>query len=278
MRFASRVPILALASLTACKQTPPPPAPSPSPPVAIAPTTDLSPPPDATATASGLRTKVMKPGTGHDHPEPQDLVEVHVIGWKSDGTVFDDSRARHAPVQFPVDGVIKGWSEGLQLMVTGETRRMWIPSALAYGDKPADPHVPAGPLVLEVELLTIIKRPRPLPAPDDLASPPGGPRTKLGLVYRVLKKGSGTRHPRPDSFVEFHYTGWRADGRMLDSTVTRADPSKLRLQSAGRVWAEALATMVAGEKARFWIPSAVAREMGGSEPAAVYDVELLAVR
>jgi FKBP-type peptidyl-prolyl cis-trans isomerase len=266
----------ALVLIASCKETPPPPVPPAAPTVAVAPKADLSPPADAVATASGLRTKVIKPGTGTEHPQPQDLVEVHVIGWKSDGTVFDDSR--QAPVQFPVGEVIRGWGEGLQLMVTGETRRLWIPSALAYGDHPVA-QAPAGPVVLEVELLTIIKRPPPLPAPEDLHTPPpASRRTKLGLVYRVLKKGTGSKHPRPDSQVEFHYTGWAADGKMVDSTVTRADPTKLRLQTAGRVWTEALATMVAGEKARFWIPPALAREMGGSSPVAVYDVELLTVR
>src|SRR4051812_38095147 len=75
---------------------------------------DLSPPAGVETSSSGLRSKVLKAGTGKEHPEPQDLVEVHYTGWKMDGTKFDSSRERDAPAQFTVDGAIKGWSEGVQ--------------------------------------------------------------------------------------------------------------------------------------------------------------------
>jgi FKBP-type peptidyl-prolyl cis-trans isomerase len=243
---------------------------------ASAPANDLAPPADAPVTPSGLRSKVLKAGTGTAHPEPQDLVEVHYTGWKSDGTKFDSSRDRNAPAQFTVEGAIKGWSEGVQQMVIGETRRLWVPAALAYGDAPPQGRAPAGPLVFDLELLKIIKQPRPLPPPPDLATP-SEKRTKSGLAYKVLAPGSGRQHPKPDSLVEVHYTGWGPDGRMLDSSVVRGQPARMQLKSAGPGWTEALRLMVAGEKTRFWIPASLAAQMGTSAPSAVYDVELVAI-
>jgi FKBP-type peptidyl-prolyl cis-trans isomerase len=69
--------------------------------------------------------------------------------------LFDSSVTRGQPTTFPLDGVIKGWTEGLQLMVVGDKARFWIPGNLAYGDKPSRPGTPAGTLVFDVELLSI---------------------------------------------------------------------------------------------------------------------------
>jgi peptidylprolyl isomerase len=269
MRSSVRWTLVAVIS-AACKQHAPAPALPP------APASDLTPPADAQLRPSGLRTKVLKPGTGTEHPEPQDLVEVHYTGWKMDGTKFDSSHDRNAPAQFPLEATVKGWSEGVQLMVTGEKRRLWVPPALAYGDK-ASPRAPGGPLVFDIELLKILKRPPPLPAPPDLTSPPTN-HTRSGLAYRVLTKGTGTQHPTATSMVEVHYTGWDLDGRMLDSSVERGHPARMQLQSAGKGWTEAVRLMVVGEKTRFWIPRSLAAQMGAQAPTAVYDVELLAIQ
>src|SRR4051812_18574211 len=88
-------------------------------------------PPDATRTASGLASKVLKPGESKDHPAKTDMVTVHYTGWTADGKMFDSSRTGpNKPVTFPLDRVIAGWTEGVQLMTPGETRRFWIPEAL----------------------------------------------------------------------------------------------------------------------------------------------------
>ena len=76
-------------------------------------------------------------GTGAN-PAATDTVEVHYTGWKTDGEMFDSSVKRGSPTSFPLNGVIKGWTEGLQLMVEGEKRRFWIPADLAYGENPGD--------------------------------------------------------------------------------------------------------------------------------------------
>ncbi len=109
-----------------------------------------APPTDAQKTASGLAYKVLKKGTGTDHPTAASNVKVHYSGWTTDGKMFDSSVTRNSPAQFPLGNVIKGWTEGLQLMVVGEKTRFWIPEALAYQGKPGKP---AGMLVFDVELL-----------------------------------------------------------------------------------------------------------------------------
>ena len=82
----------------------------------------------------------------------QVLVEVHYSGWTTDGKMFDSSVVRGSTAKFPLNRVIKGWTEGVQLMVKGEKRRFWIPGKLAYGDTPKRPGAPAGTLVFDVEL------------------------------------------------------------------------------------------------------------------------------
>ena len=112
-------------------------------------------PADAETTASGLAHKVIQAGTGTEHPGPTTNVTVHYTGWLTNGTMFDSSVTRGEPIQFPLNGVIAGWTEGVQLMVVGEKRRFWIPANLGYGDRgAAGGLIPAGAmLVFDVELL-----------------------------------------------------------------------------------------------------------------------------
>ena len=118
----------------------------------IPPPADVAAPPaDAAKTSSGLASKVITPGTGKTHPSKTDRVTVHYTGWTTDGKMFDSSVASGQPLTFPLDRVIAGWTEGLQLMVTGEKRRLWIPEALAYKGQ----RDPKGMLVFDVELIKI---------------------------------------------------------------------------------------------------------------------------
>jgi len=110
-------------------------------------------PKDAQKTKSGLMSKVITKGTGTKKPSLNSMVEVHYTGWTTDGKMFDSSVVRGEPAQFPLNAVIPGWTEGVQLMVEGEKRRLWIPEALAYKGAPG---APAGMLVFDVELLKII--------------------------------------------------------------------------------------------------------------------------
>ena len=114
-------------------------------------------PSDAETTSSGLASKVIQAGTGTAHPSAEDEVTVHYTGWLPNGTMFDSSVTRGAPAAFPLNGVIRGWTEGVQLMVVGEKRRFWIPSELGYGDRGAAGGLipPGAELVFDVELLGI---------------------------------------------------------------------------------------------------------------------------
>ena len=112
-------------------------------------------PADAETTTSGLAHKVIQAGTGTDHPGPTANVTVHYTGWLTDGSMFDSSVARGQPSSFPLNGVIRGWTEGLQLMVVGEKRRFWIPGDLAYGSSGRPGIPPNALLVFDVELIAI---------------------------------------------------------------------------------------------------------------------------
>jgi peptidylprolyl isomerase len=141
----------------AAAPAPPPPPPGPPPPAPgdiPAPADVKAPPADAEKTASGLQSKVLQPGTGKEKPTAADTVEVHYTGWTTDGHMFDSSVKRGQPTKFPVGAVIKGWTEGLQLMVVGEKTRFWIPGNLAYDNSPR-PGAPKGTLVFDIELLEI---------------------------------------------------------------------------------------------------------------------------
>ena len=117
-----------------------------------APADVAAPPADATTTSTGLASKVLKPGTGTNHPSARSRVKVHYSGWTTDGKMFDSSVARNEPISFGLNQVIPGWTEGVQLMVEGETRRLWIPEKLAYAGAPG---APKGMLVFDVELIRI---------------------------------------------------------------------------------------------------------------------------
>jgi FKBP-type peptidyl-prolyl cis-trans isomerase len=100
---------------------------------------------------------VLTAGKGKDHPTAASTVKVHYTGWTTDGKMFDSSMTRGEPAEFPLSGVIKGWTEGVQLMVVGEKRRFWIPEELAYGPVVPGSGRPGGLLVFDVELLEIVK-------------------------------------------------------------------------------------------------------------------------
>jgi FKBP-type peptidyl-prolyl cis-trans isomerase len=110
-----------------------------------------APPADAKRTASGLAYKVLKAGTGTEHPKKSSRVTVHYMGWQTNGRLFDDSYKRGQPISFGLGEVIEGWTEGVQLMAVGERTRFWIPETLAYKGQAG---APSGMLVFDVELVS----------------------------------------------------------------------------------------------------------------------------
>lgn len=314
MRTRSLVTLLGISLLAACAEKPQPapetkPVEAPARTAQTAPTVDATPtaqavptaaptatvpdlpaPPDVAAapagavkTASGLASKVLTKGTGKDHPGPQDKVKVHYTGWTKEGKMFDSSVVRNEPITFGLNEVIKGWTEGVQLMVAGEKRRLWIPGALAYGDKPRM-GAPAGDLVFDVELLEIVVPPKAPPVPEDVkAAPATAKKTESGLAYRLIKKGAGTQSPKATDTVVVNYSGWTPDGKMFDSSITRGQPATFQLDHVIKGWTEGVQLMKVGDTMRFWIPGSLAYGDKPTRPGAptgtlVFDVELISVK
>jgi peptidylprolyl isomerase len=242
-------------------------------PSVIPPPPDVAAPPkDAKKTSSGLATKVLEPGTGKDHPRADEIVTVHYTGWTTDGKMFDSSVTKGRPATFALNRVIPGWTEGVQLMVPGEKRRLWVPEAIAYNKQPDRPK---GMLVFDIELLGL-----PTRAPADVKMPPAdAKRTASGLAYRVLQPGTGRVHPKATDMVMVNYTGWGTDGKMFDSSIVGGQPITFPLNGVIPGWTEGVQLMVEGEKTRFWIPDKLAYKGQPSKPQGtlVFDVELLRI-
>ena len=243
---------------------------------ALPPAPDPTPPADAVKTKSGLAMVVLTKGTGTKKPKPAESVRLKVLGFMPGGQRFGGP----TPTLMSMSEVAPGWGEALSQMVEGEKRRLWMPPALAFGNAPGAP-AGDGNVVLELELLAI---PAPLPVPKDLKAPPkDATKTASGLVYKVLTKGTGAAHPTAASQVSVHYSGWSKDGKMFDSSVMRGEPTNFGLNQVIKGWTEGVQLMVVGEKARFWIPGALAYGDKPMRPGApsgdlVFDIELLAIR
>ena len=173
---------------------------------------------------------MITPGTGTAHPDKADLVTVHYTGWTTDGKMFDSSVSAGKEVTFPLDRVIAGWTEGVQLMVAGEKRRFWIPEALAYKGQQGRPK---GMLVFDVELLKFTQSPTTAPA-DVKKAPADAKRTSSGLAYKVLTPGTGTQHPKSSSMVTVNYSGWTTEGKLFDSSLLQGKPISFRLDEVIR--------------------------------------------
>jgi FKBP-type peptidyl-prolyl cis-trans isomerase FklB len=134
--------------------------------------------PGVKTTASGLQYKVEKEGTGAQ-PKATDMVTVNYRGTLIDGTEFDSSYKRGQPATFPVNGVIKGWTEALQLMKKGAKYQLFIPSNLAYGERSMGPDIGANStLIFEVELVDVKPPPTPAPQGSPKIAPPSPAPTK----------------------------------------------------------------------------------------------------
>jgi peptidylprolyl isomerase len=273
MRFFLPLFLATLVVGTAAQQARPPQfEPIPAPP-------DVAKPPaDATKTTSGLAFKILQAGTGSAKPAADDFVTVHYTGWTVDGKMFDSSYARNSASTFPVNRVIKGWGEGVQLMVAGEKRRLWIPQELAYAGQTGRPQ---GMLVFDVELVDILPSPDKNPPPDVKEPPTDAQKTPSGLAYKVLRPGpAGGARPTKGSRVTVHYSGWTTDGKLFDSSLMRGSTATFGLTDVIEGWTEGLQLMVPGERTRFWIPERLAYKGQGNGPKGmlVFDVELISYR
>ncbi len=246
--------------------------------------------------------KVLQPGTGSERPADNDCVTVTFMAWRRDGTLFGRSGSAGGGQIQCLNAIAVGVADALKLMVPGEKRRLWVPASLTVAPQQRRGRGPAGrraageppesaepgerqpgaaDLTYDVELIGILKAP---PTPIDLKAPGADAlKTPSGLVYRVLRKGPGTDHPLATSQVTLHFSGWTSDGRLFVSTVMSHRPAMFRVATLPPGWREAVQQMVAGEKARFWVPAALA--LGGKPPITsgpgdtlLYDIELVAVQ
>src|SRR5688572_1739899 len=234
------------------------------------------PPADAVKSQSGLVSKVLSASPSAEKPETTDIVTVHYTGWvASDGRMFDSSVARGTPSTFPLDRVMAGWRECVQLMAVGEKRRCWLPQDIAYRGQAGRP---TGTVVFDIELLDSRRSPR-IPPPDVKGPPDDARRTATGLAYKVLRPGAGTRNPAAWSSVTVHYTGWTTDGKMFDTSIAGGTPRTMSLSDVIPGWTEGVALMVEGERTRFWIPENLAYkgEVGQPRGMLVFDIDLIRI-
>jgi len=235
-------------------------------------------PEDAVKTPSGLASKVLTKGKGSDHPAAADTVTVHYSGWTTDGKLFDSSVKRGEPTSFPLNGVIKGWTEGVQLMVEGEKRRFWIPAGLAYGENPGGGR-PGGMLVFDIELLSIKKAPKP----PELSAPADAEKMPSGVSTKTVAKGTGAKSPKAEDTVKVNLALWSPTGELLQSTDQEGRPAEIPLDKL-RIGGlpDAIKTMVDGEKKVVWIPASVAfgpnLPPGAPAGGIVVEVELLSFK
>lgn len=237
-----------------------------------APPPDLTnPPADAERLESGLVMKKLASGTGTAHVNDDQMVRVRYTVWRSDGTLVqhvpDGQSLLIAPAR-----MLPPWADAVKQMVVGESRRIWIPAALIPGK------IKEGEtMVIDTDLLDLVDK--PTTPPDVAAAPADATTTASGLAYKVLRPGTGTVHPKRNSRVVVHYSGWTTDGKMFDSSILRGQSASFGLNAVIAGWTEGLQLMVEGEKTRFWIPAKLAYANDKSKPQGmlVFDIELLKV-
>jgi peptidylprolyl isomerase len=243
---------------------------------------------DVEYTTSHVAMKVLQAGSGDDRPEVNDCVLARFNMWERDGELFASS-LNDAEIVC-VRTAILGISQALRRMVPGEKRRVWIPADATYrmgqmhrmhARPEEDEAPPHEDLTCDIELVKVLHAP---PTPTHLTAPPlNALHTASGLAYELLSPGSGTAHPAPNSTVKVHFTGWTNDGTLFESTMMTGHPAVLSLAAAMPGWREGVTHMTVGQKARFWIPAALAF---GTQPAdrfnpagdLIYEIELLGIQ
>jgi peptidylprolyl isomerase len=250
---------------------------------------------DAQETPSGLFYRVIQKGEGAA-VQPGNMVRVHYTGRLLDGTKFDSSVDRGEPLQFPIGQgrVIPGWDEGIPLFAIGGKGTLYIPSALAYGEREIPGLIPAhSVLVFDIEVVDAFDpavaeakaRAESETAIQAYLKEKGlkAEKTESGLYYVVQNPGSGDK-PANGATVSVHYTGKFTNGDVFDSSVDRGEPITFPL-GQGRVirgWDEGLALFAPGGKGILIIPphlgyGSAARGPIPANSVLVFDVELLSV-
>ena len=239
---------------------------------------------DVKTTASGLQYTILEPGTGKA-PKVTDTVKVHYAGKLLDGKEFDSSYKRGEPISFPLNRVIRGWTEGMQLVKEGGKIRLFVPSNLAYGERGAGGLIgPDETLVFDVELLEVMQSAaeRGRLFLEENAKKTDVKTTASGLQYTIIEPGKG-KAPKATDTVEVHYAGKLLDGKEFDSSYKRGQSISFPLSGVIPGWTEGLQLVKEGGKIRLFIPSNLAYGSHGSPGAIgpdetlIFDVELIKV-
>jgi FKBP-type peptidyl-prolyl cis-trans isomerase len=225
-----------------------------------------------TATKSGLKYRILRKGEGAK-PRGTDAVKVNYHGWLDNGKVFDSSYRRGEPISFPLNRVIKGGTEGMQLVGAGGMIELEIPADLGYGDRGAPPDIgPGATLHFLVELLGDPETPYPeLPTGAgkiDKDAPKTFTTTKSELKYRILRKG-GDKKPKATDNVTVKYHGWLDGGKVFDSSYKRREPATFPLDRVIKGWTEGLQLAGEGGMIELEIPA----ELGYGDRGAPPDIE-----
>lgn len=250
------------ASVLAAEQDP---TPAPAKPAGIPECKDMQ------KTASGLEYGFLRKGSEGAGPGRDDTVQVHYTGWLTDGTKFDSSHDRGQPAEFGVSGVIKGWTEGLQLMTEGARCKFVIPGDLGYGAAGSPPKIPANAtLVFDVELLKIVRMPKLRPAKADAQK-----TLDSGIKWETVQEGTGAVVADSDG-VALRYAYWKPTGELLDCSERQRNyrisgtPKSLPLPFLGELAQQCkLGTILRAEVPQKAFPNA------GSDT--VWEIELTAI-
>lgn len=212
-----------------------------------------------TTTKSGLKYRILRKSDGKK-PKKTDSVTAHYKGWLDNGNVFDSSYDRGAPLNIPLDRVIPGWTEGMQLIGEGGMIELEIPYELGYGAKGTQGIPPKSTLHFIVELMK-----PPEPGKKDADAPEEFTTTKSGLKYRVLRK-SDDQKPLPTDNVTVHYKGWLDSGTVFDSSYSRGETTSFKLNQVVKGWTEGLQLIGKGGMIELEIPYELAYGAAGRPP------------
>ena len=242
---------------------------------------DADAPKEFTTTESGLKYRIRRKSDGKK-PTAKSLVTTHYRGWLNDDEIFDTTYGTGGtPAQFGVNGVIPGWSEGLQLIGEGGMIELEIPSDLGYGERGQPPTIPGNTtLHFILELITVgddVKPPETVSHaghdhpgaesnPADDTVPEGFTATASGLKYRVTKESNG-RKPKANNTVKVNYRGKLTNGTVFDESYKSGKPIEFPLSGVIAGWTEGLQLIGEGGSIELIIPSNLGYGAGGHPPA-----------
>jgi FKBP-type peptidyl-prolyl cis-trans isomerase len=238
------------------------------------------PPAKAKTSRAGVTSLVIDSGGGSARPSVEDEVVVIFTAWTADGAMLDTTTwdygasGRTWTVRYFNQGLVDAITD----MVAGEKRRLWVPLKLTeYNDGSGDDER----ITYDVELVEVHQKQPPPKTPSDVKKPPkSAKKTKAGVAYRFLARGAkGKPRPGPRDRVKVHYSGWTTDGKLIDSSVTRGEPSVFPLDAVMVGWTDVIQVMSPGDKLRAWIPGELAYDgrPAGPQGMLVYDIELLEI-